>query len=81
MNRVYSWAAAYQTAVLETNPVTMAKRIDETVKAIEDGLRGPLPIPETEQRAMEDAQKALAALKAERDGNRSFKVDLWRGYI
>jgi hypothetical protein len=75
MNRVYSWAAAYQTAVLETNPVTMANRIHEAVKAMEDRERGPFPIPETEQRSNEDAQTALATLKAERDGNRPFKVD------
>jgi hypothetical protein len=38
-NAIYSWQAAYRSAVLETNPKQLAIRINEARMAIEERLR------------------------------------------
>ena len=73
MGDIYSWQAAYLAAVCETDDSLMDGRILEARAAIEQRLLSP--IEGEEYRAIENAEKALEELKAERirkfDGSRS----------
>jgi hypothetical protein len=62
----YSWQAAYQAAVLETDDAAMSLRIYEALAAIEQRRLSYLEIDEEENRALERAEQGLLALKAER---------------
>jgi hypothetical protein len=64
----YSWQQAYLAAVLETDNDLMPLRIYEALAAIEQRLISPLEA--IEQMAIDDAQKGLLTLKAERIAER-----------
>jgi hypothetical protein len=66
MSEGYIWQAAYQAAVLETDNAAIALRIYEALAAIEQRRLSYLDIGEEENRALEDAEQGLLALKAER---------------
>jgi hypothetical protein len=68
MYEPHSWQSAYKYAVLEADPARMPHRIETALKAIEDRLSRPIEIGSPEHREIEHAQKALAILKAERNG-------------
>jgi hypothetical protein len=68
---IYSWEAAYVSAVLETDPVKILDRILETLYAMEERFLSPIEIGSTELRAIAAAQFALITLKAEWDSVRS----------
>ncbi len=73
MGDIYPWQAVYLAAVCETDDSLMDGRILEARAAIEQRLLSP--IEGEEYRAIENAEKALEELKAERiqkfDGPRS----------
>jgi hypothetical protein len=60
----YLWHAAYMAAVCETDDSLMDGRILEARAALEQRLLSP--IEGEEYRAIENAEKALEALRAER---------------
>jgi hypothetical protein len=60
----YLWHAAYMAAVCETDDSLMDGRILEARAALEQRLLSP--IEGEEYRAIENAEKALAGLRAER---------------
>jgi hypothetical protein len=62
----YSWQAAYQAAVLETNNAAMSLKIYEALAAIEQRRLSYLEISDEENLALERAEQGLLALKAER---------------
>jgi hypothetical protein len=62
----YSWQAAYQAAVLEIDDAALSVRIYEALAAIEQRRLSYLEIDGEEDRALEDAEQGLLALKAER---------------
>jgi hypothetical protein len=62
----YSWQAAHQAAVLETDNSAMSIRIYEAPAAIEQRRLSYLEIDKEENRALEHAEQGLLALKAER---------------
>ena len=64
MDGIYSWQAAYLAAVCETDDSLMDGRILEARAALEQRLLSP--IEGEEYRAIENAEKALEALRAER---------------
>jgi hypothetical protein len=66
MNAIYSWQAAYKSAVLETNPKQSSNRINEARRAIDERLHRTLLADSPEHKAMEDARRGLAELEAER---------------
>jgi hypothetical protein len=67
MEERYLWHAAYQAAILETDDVAISLRIYEALAAIEQRRLSYLEISGEEERALEDAERALLALKAERE--------------
>ena len=58
--------AAYQAAILETDDAAMSLRIYEALAAIEQRRLSDLEPDSEENRALEDAEQGLLALKAER---------------
>jgi hypothetical protein len=64
MDGIYSWQAAYLTAVCETDDSLMDGRILEAQSALEQRLLSP--IEGEEFRAVENAKKALEVLRSER---------------
>jgi hypothetical protein len=65
----YLWQTVYLAAVLETDNTAMPTRIYKGLAAIEQRLLSPIEEGGTEYRAIEDAQRGLLALKAERTGS------------
>ena len=66
MNEKYTWQAAYKAAILETDNFVMPLRIYEALAAIEQRRLSFLEIDGEERQALEDAERGLRALKAER---------------
>jgi hypothetical protein len=66
MEERYPWHAAYQAAILETDNAAIPLRIYEALAAIEQRRLSFLEIDAEEERALEDAERGLLALKAER---------------
>jgi hypothetical protein len=66
MNEKYTWQAAYQAAILETDNAAMSLRIYEALAAIEQRRLSYLEIDGEEDRALENAERGLLTLKAER---------------
>jgi hypothetical protein len=66
MDEKYSWQVAYQAAILETDDAAMSLRIYEALAAIEQRRLSDLEPESEENRALEDAEQGLLALKAER---------------
>jgi hypothetical protein len=66
MNEMYSWQAAYRAAILETDNAAMPVRIYEALAAIEQRRLSDLEPGSDEERGLEDAERGLLALKAER---------------
>jgi hypothetical protein len=62
----YLWQTVYLAAVLETDNAAMPTRIYEALAAIEQRLLSPIEEDGTEYRAIQDAQRGILALKAER---------------
>jgi hypothetical protein len=60
----YSWLPAYMSAVLEADNALMPTRIYEALAAIEPRLL--IPIEAEEFKAIQNAQKGLLTLRAER---------------
>jgi hypothetical protein len=67
MDALYPWQAAYLEAVCETDDSLMEGRILEARAALEQRLLSP--IEGEEYRAIENAEKALEVLRAERIHN------------
>jgi hypothetical protein len=66
MDEKYSWQVAYQAAILETEDAAMSLRIYEALAAIEQRRLSDLEPGSEEDRSLEDAERGLLALKAER---------------
>jgi hypothetical protein len=64
MDGIYPWQAAYLAAVCETDDSLMDGRILEDRSALEQRLLSP--IEGEEYRAIENAERALEVLRAER---------------
>jgi hypothetical protein len=67
----YSWEPYYLSAVLETDNAEMPTRIYEALAAIEQRLLSPIEAGGIEYKEVENAQRGLLALKAERLGDGS----------
>ena len=69
--RTYLWLPAYTSAVLETDDALIPTRIYEALAAIEQRLLSPIETDSTEYREIENTQRGLLTLKAERvdEGN------------
>jgi hypothetical protein len=65
----YLWQTVYFAAVLETDNAAMPTRIYEALAAIEQRRLNPIEVGGIEEREMENAQRALLTLKAERVGD------------
>jgi hypothetical protein len=65
---VYLWHPAYLCAVLETDNERMPTRIYEALAAIEQRRLNPIETGSIEHREMENAQRGLLTLRAERVG-------------
>jgi hypothetical protein len=65
----YLWQTVYFAAVLETDNAAMPTRIYEALAAIEQRRPNPIEVGGIEEREMENAQRALLTLKAERAGS------------
>jgi hypothetical protein len=63
---IYSWQAAYNAAVLETDEAAMALRIYEASAAIEQRRLSPIEEDSEEDRALRAATLALQTLTVER---------------
>jgi hypothetical protein len=66
MKEKYTWQAAYKAAILETDNAAMPLKIYEALAAIEQRRLSYLEIDNEEERALEDAERGLLALKSER---------------
>jgi len=62
---VYKWSAAYQRAVLGTDPGLLGSRIAEALRLIQARLDPPPAVDDAEQNEIQDALLVLHALKAE----------------
>jgi hypothetical protein len=65
----YLWQTVYFAAALETDNAAMPTRIYEALAAIEQRRLNPIEAGGIEEREMENAQRALLTLKAERAGS------------
>jgi hypothetical protein len=65
--RTYPWRTAFLCAVFETDPAKMLARIGKATTAIEVRLADHNQPDDAESRAIEDAWRGLATLKAEGD--------------
>jgi hypothetical protein len=63
---VYRWQTPYDSAVLEADLARIPIRVKEALSAIEERLRSCIEYGSPEHRAIEDARRALASLKAKR---------------
>jgi len=63
---VYRWQTPYDSAVLEMDTTWIPTRVKEALSAIEERLRSCIEYGSVEHRAIEDARRALATLKAKR---------------
>jgi hypothetical protein len=63
---VYRWQTPYDSAVLEMDLTQIPGRVKEALGAIEERLRSCIEYGSPEHRAIEDARRALSALKAKR---------------
>jgi hypothetical protein len=63
---VYRWQTPYDSAVLEMDTTRIPTRVKEALSAIEERLRSCIEYGSVEHRAIEDARRALATLKAKR---------------
>jgi hypothetical protein len=66
VNEKYSWMAPCKAAILETDDAAMLPRIYVALAAIEQRRLAYLEIDEEEVQALEDVERGLQALKAER---------------
>jgi hypothetical protein len=66
MDEKYTWQSAYNGAILETDNAAIPQRIYEALAAIEQRRLSDLEPGGEEDRALEDAERGLLALKAER---------------
>jgi hypothetical protein len=66
MDEKYTWQAAYNAAILETDNAAIPQRIYEALAAIEQRRLSDLEPGNEEDRALENAERGLLALKAER---------------
>ena len=66
MSGGYMWQTAYNAAVLETDNGKIPLRIYEALAAIEQRRLSDLEAGSDEERALEEAERGLLALKAER---------------
>jgi hypothetical protein len=66
VNEKYSWLAAYKAAILGTDDAAMSLSIYEALAAIEQRRLSFLEIDGEERQALEDAERGLRALKADR---------------
>jgi hypothetical protein len=64
----YSWVPAYLSAVLETDNARMPTRVYEALTAIEQRRPSLTAADGIEEREIENAQRGLLTLKAERIG-------------
>jgi hypothetical protein len=64
--KTYLWLPAYLSAVLETDNALMPTRIYEALAAIEQRLLSPIESGGDEYKEIENAQRGLLTLKAER---------------
>jgi len=62
----YLWETAYRAAILETDNAAIPQRIYEALAAIEQRRLSDLEPGSEEDRALEEAERGLLALKAER---------------
>jgi hypothetical protein len=61
----YSWQAAYQRAVLETDSTRIAVRIDDALRAIEQSVGSTVRMDRAENEAVESARNGLAIIRGE----------------
>jgi hypothetical protein len=61
----YTWYAAYQTAVLGTEPGWLGSRIDAAFASIQERLNWSSAVDDAERHEIEDALLVLHALRAE----------------
>jgi hypothetical protein len=66
MSDRYLWQAAYDAAVFETDNAKIPLRIYEALAAIEQRRLSDLEPGSEEERALDEAERGLLALKAER---------------
>ena len=66
MSEKYIWQAANRAAILETDNAALPLRIYEALAALEQRRLSDLEPGSEEDRALEDAERGLLALKAER---------------
>jgi hypothetical protein len=66
VNEKYFWMAAYKAAILGADDAAMSLSIYEALAAIEQRRLSFLEIDGEERQALEDAERGLRALKAER---------------
>jgi hypothetical protein len=62
----YLWTPAYLCAVLETDNTLLSTRIYDALAAIEQRLLNPIEAGGDESKEIENAQRGLLTLKAER---------------
>ncbi|MGA2427920.1 MAG: hypothetical protein ABSH13_05400 [Candidatus Acidiferrum sp.] len=63
---VYRWQTPYDSAVLEADLAQIPTRVKAALTAIEERLRSCIEYGSPEHRAIEDARRALAAMKPKR---------------
>jgi hypothetical protein len=66
MKEKYTWQAAYRAAILETDNAAIPLKIYEALAAFEQRRLSDLEPSSEEDRALEDAERGLLALKAKR---------------
>jgi hypothetical protein len=66
MSERYLWQTAYRAAILEADNAAIPLRIYEALAAIEQRRLSDLEPGSEEDRALEEAERGLLALKAER---------------
>jgi hypothetical protein len=64
---LYSWQAAYVSAVLEFDPKTISIKVQEAVRAIHERMKRPIKLGGWEHRAIQEARTGIAMLTAEID--------------
>ena len=68
LNEAYTWQAAYNAAILETDNAAMPLRVYEALAAIEQRCLSPIEEDSEEDRALRAAEVGLQTLRAERTG-------------
>jgi hypothetical protein len=66
MNKVaiYSWQAAYVSAILEFEPKRLSAKIKEAVRLIHERMKDPIQSASQEYQAIQDALGAIGVLSA-----------------